>query len=437
MLCRFKKCLRLISFTAIALALVACSRDTFTVTAQPGPNGTISPSTPQSVGRKKTMSFTVTPASGYGIESVTGCNGILSGNTFTTGPINADCMVSATFAAAEMDAQRLFSEYNRSVVIVEMFDHNGERLKQGSGFIVRNDGLVATNHHVIQESRYIRIRRGSAVLEFERVVNMDEEHDLVLLQVKNTDLHAVRLGDLDKSSIGEKVFVISSPRGFENSISDGILSSVRDIMPGIRLLQITAPISPGSSGGPVFNKMGEVIGIATIQWKDAQNLNFAVSVNALRDMIPDTPSAASSPAQTQQGHVNPDSELLAFADNFCRVVGTRNVNLILSYYDDRVDYYAKGFVGKSFIRKDKESYFKHWTTVISKIDGKPKILEGPDTNTRIIQFRSDFLVENEKKTVTGKANNALTLRRVDGRWKIVGEKQQTLYSDKKDIQPKN
>jgi S1-C subfamily serine protease len=87
------------------------------------------------------------------------------------------------------------------------------------------------------------------------------------------------------SDVGKKVYVISCPQGLENTISDGILSGVREIDPKRKILQITTPVSEGSSGGPVFNKNGEVIGIAKFLIKEAQNLNFAMPVNLIKDRI--------------------------------------------------------------------------------------------------------------------------------------------------------
>lgn len=86
-------------------------------------------------------------------------------------------------------------------------------------------------------------------------------------------------------SVGEKVYVISSPKGLENTISEGILSGIREIDPKRKIIQITAPVSEGSSGGPVFNKNGEVIGIATFLLKEAQNINFAMPANLIKDKI--------------------------------------------------------------------------------------------------------------------------------------------------------
>ncbi len=111
------------------------------------------------------------------------------------------------------------------------------------------------------------------------------QNDLVILKAKAKNLPFVKIGDINKINIGEKVYVISSPEGLENTVSDGILSGIRDITSERKILQITAPVSSGSSGGPVFNKNGEVIGIATFIIKEAQNLNFAMPVDLIKNKI--------------------------------------------------------------------------------------------------------------------------------------------------------
>jgi tetratricopeptide (TPR) repeat protein len=118
------------------------------------------------------------------------------------------------------------------------------------------------------------------------LLHIDKENDLVILKAKGKDLPAVKIGDIAKMNIGEKVYVISSPQGLENTISDGILSGIRDIEgTNKKILQITAPVSKGSSGGAVFNKDGEIIGIATFIIEEAQNLNFAMPVNVIKGKI--------------------------------------------------------------------------------------------------------------------------------------------------------
>jgi len=183
------------------------------------------------------------------------------------------------------DADKIFKDNSKAVVVVVTFDEEGELLSQGSGFIVRADGVIVTNYHVISLAKDIKVKAGDKVLDIEGLIHTDKENDLVILKAKGEKLPVVKFGDATKVNVGEKVYVISSPEGLENTISDGLLSGIREITSDKKVLQITAPISPGSSGGPVFNKDGEVIGIATFLIKEAQNLNFAMPVNLVRDKI--------------------------------------------------------------------------------------------------------------------------------------------------------
>lgn len=183
------------------------------------------------------------------------------------------------------DADRIFKENNKAVVVIVTYDKKGESISQGSGFIVRQDGAIVTNYHVIDDAGEIAVKVGDKVLKVEGLLHIDKENDIVILKVKGENLQTVKIGDVEKLNVGEKVYVISSPQGLENRISDGILSGIREITPQRKILQITAPISKGSSGGPVFNKSGEVVGIATYILEEAQNLNFAMPVNLIRDKI--------------------------------------------------------------------------------------------------------------------------------------------------------
>jgi len=183
------------------------------------------------------------------------------------------------------DADIIFKENSKAVVVIVTYDSQGNAIAQGSGFIVEANGAVATNYHVISNAKDIKIKAGSKVLGVEGFLFIDKENDIVILKTDGDGLPTVKIGDIAKANIGEKVYVIGSPQGLENTISDGILSGIRDITPERKVLQITAPISAGSSGGPVFNKDGEVIGIATFLIKEAQNLNFAMPVNLIKDNI--------------------------------------------------------------------------------------------------------------------------------------------------------
>ena len=178
-----------------------------------------------------------------------------------------------------------------ATVYLEMQDSNGLSLGFGSGFFVW-DNLIATNYHVIEGAA-----RGTAKLvgqfstyTIEGVTATDKTNDLALLKVTVSGIKPLPLGDSDDVKIGETVYVAGNPKGLEGTFSDGIISSRRDPYTKERL-QMTAPISPGSSGGPVLNSKGEVIGISFMTLVGGQNLNFAIPSRYLTELLPESKPA--------------------------------------------------------------------------------------------------------------------------------------------------
>ena len=198
------------------------------------------------------------------------------GDTINTTPVQTDL-------PAEDIAEKALS----ATVYLEMQDKNGETLGIGSGFFVKPN-LIATNYHVIEGAA-----KGTAKLvgkfttyNIEGATATDKDNDLTLLKVTANDIKPLCLGDSDKVRIGETVYVAGNPKGLEGTVSDGIISSLRDEDTKERL-QMTAPISKGSSGGPVLNRKGEVIGVSFAGHRalDAQNLNFAIPSKYLKELL--------------------------------------------------------------------------------------------------------------------------------------------------------
>jgi tetratricopeptide (TPR) repeat protein len=164
-----------------------------------------------------------------------------------------------------------------SAVAIETFDARGEKLSRGSGFFI-DVNRVVTNRHVIEGAYRAEVHLNSGrTFPVKNVIAVDAEGDVALLRV-DAPASLVRPLSLDRTSPqeGESVVVIGNPFGLEGSVTNGIVSAVRDI-PGFgRIIQITAPISPGSSGSPVVNMQGQVIGVATLQITGGQSVNFAI-----------------------------------------------------------------------------------------------------------------------------------------------------------------
>lgn len=171
-----------------------------------------------------------------------------------------------------------------SVVLLTMNDKNGNPMSLGSGFVIQKD-VVATNLHVIRgaTSGTAKLVGQNGEVGLDGVIALDEKHDLVLLK---TSLNPPALAINDKASaeVGETIFAVGNPQGLEGTFSQGIVSGLRNTPEG-RWIQITAPISPGSSGGPVLNSLGEVIGIAVATLKSGQNINFAIPVSVLSELM--------------------------------------------------------------------------------------------------------------------------------------------------------
>ena len=178
-----------------------------------------------------------------------------------------------------------------ATVYLEMQDSNGLPLGFGSGFFV-GDNLIATNYHVIEGAA-----RGTAKLvgqfstyTIEGVTATDQTNDLALLKVTMSGIKPLPLGNSSDVKIGETVYVAGNPRGLEGTFSNGIISSRRDPYTTERL-QMTAPISPGSSGGPVLNSKGEVIGVSFMTLVGGQNLNFAIPSRYLTELLTESKPA--------------------------------------------------------------------------------------------------------------------------------------------------
>jgi tetratricopeptide (TPR) repeat protein len=164
-----------------------------------------------------------------------------------------------------------------SAVAIETFDARGERLSRGSGFFIESDRVV-TNRHVIEGAYRADVHTSTGnVYVVKGVLAIDAEGDLAVLKI-DMPVAAIRPLPLDRTSPqeGESIVVIGNPLGLEGSVTNGIVSAVRDIPTFGRIIQITAPISSGSSGSPVVNMQGQVIGIATLQITGGQSVNFAI-----------------------------------------------------------------------------------------------------------------------------------------------------------------
>lgn len=188
------------------------------------------------------------------------------------------CSLFLPLVRAEEALSQLVERIAPSTVIVFAYDEKGTLTSQGSGFFVSKSGHIITARHVLFGAHRARAKTSDGkVYQITKIVAEDERADLVraVVDIPEKLVRPLPVGTSIPKA-GERIVVVGSPLGLEQTVSEGIVSAVREI-PGFgTLIQITAPLSPGSSGSPVVNMQGEVVGVATFQITEGQNLNFAI-----------------------------------------------------------------------------------------------------------------------------------------------------------------
>jgi serine protease Do len=242
-------------------------------------------------GVKPTPIGAPTPASGPTGSATAPAAPPASASTSVAADAGATARDAGAGARAERSPADLFRELAPAVVTI-VTKGSGEE-SGGTGFFLDGEGTVATNHHVISGADEARIKLFSGTWVETKDVEVladDLTNDLALLRIRAKEtLKAVDLGDSDGVTVGEHVISIGNPLGLEHTLTDGLVSA-RRMYEGRAFIQMSAPVSPGNSGGPLFNMRGDVIGVTTAQvagglFGRAQNLNLAVPVNQLKSMI--------------------------------------------------------------------------------------------------------------------------------------------------------
>ena len=162
--------------------------------------------------------------------------------------------------------EEIFEMYNKSIVVIYPVDFNGQVTGQGSGVILKDKGLLITNFHVFSGAEKMIVVHGDDTLNYDGIIGVDVDKDIVIARLEGYECSNIPVGNSDEIKVGEEVYAIGSPLGLENTITKGIVSGYRKSLGEIKstLIQIDASLSPGSSGGAIFNSKGEIIGITAL-----------------------------------------------------------------------------------------------------------------------------------------------------------------------------
>ena len=190
---------------------------------------------------------------------------------------------NTTTSHTKMSGTDVFQKYGSAVFTIEVPSTDGTQYSQGSGFFINNQGLAVSNYHVLKdgqlENASITIPGSTAKYKINHIVKSDKENDYVVFSVNCSDNNFIPIATT-KPNVGEKVYAIGSPKGFNNTFSSGEISQWR----GENLIQTTVMIDHGSSGGALINEFGYVVGITsgTFDSKSVANLNYAISIDVIK-----------------------------------------------------------------------------------------------------------------------------------------------------------
>ncbi len=182
-----------------------------------------------------------------------------------------------SYSLAQEGVADVVKRSSDAVVLIVISNSAGQETALGSGFLVSADGEIVTNYHVIKEahSAIVKLSNG-AFFPVSGILASDANKDLAIIKVNGKNLPFLVLGDMEKVHVGDHVVAIGSPLGFEGTVSDGIVSAIRDVA-SQKWIQTTAPVSHGNSGGPLLDMNDHVVGVITwgVNLELGQNLNFA------------------------------------------------------------------------------------------------------------------------------------------------------------------
>ena len=187
--------------------------------------------------------------------------------------------------AADKTAELLAKDKRSSIVVITQEGRQGKISGTGTGFVISEDGLIATCAHVIGESRPITVRFANGKeYEVKEIFAWDRKLDLAILKIEEKDLIALNLAKANTAKQGAEVIAMGNPQGLEFSVVRGIISGLREI-DGSSLIQIAIPIEPGNSGGPLMDRKGNVHGILNMKSAITENLGFAIPIEGLMRLL--------------------------------------------------------------------------------------------------------------------------------------------------------
>ncbi|HXO97793.1 MAG TPA: S1C family serine protease [Chthoniobacterales bacterium] len=311
-----------------------------------------------------------------------------------------------------------------AVVEIVTTDEHGN-VVTGTGFFITSEGLLLTNYHVIKNARTVGARTPSGAYypftgDWIRLPNVD----IAMLKFKANDVPYLLLDSNVQVEEGERVLVIGSPEGLQGTVSDGLVAAIRE---NGQYIQITAPISHGSSGSPVLNEQGQVIGVATSMLVDGQNLNFAISSGAIglamNEWASNTASAKATPERKSNAaelSEHTQTVIEQFVVDYIKAGESADVNQRNQYFAPVVSrFYEHTNYSRSQIRTSDQQYYRKWPVRSYLLIGGTFAVQEDGDLIYVTQVFS-WTVMNPHQRLSGKSKLFCTMRfSTDGGMQII------------------
>ncbi len=258
------------------------------------------------IGTTKTVKWSSSDKTIATVSSSGIVTGLKKGTVKITAAVDSQKYISTiAVELKELTAEEIYEKCSKATVEI-IAEIAGDKYNLGSGFFL-DDGTVVTNFHVVAGADRMQvITYGNKVYEVEQVLGYDADIDLIVLKInsQNESLNENSEG----ITVGEEIYILGSPLGLTGTFADGMVSSASRKIENVDYIQVTAPMSPGNSGGPLLNKYGEVMGINTWQYADGQNLNFSINIEEVNNVSTDNPLSMSQFYQLTQNYINESDE---------------------------------------------------------------------------------------------------------------------------------
>jgi serine protease Do len=185
-----------------------------------------------------------------------------------------------------LTAEEVYQKALKSTVEIVAATADGN-YNLGSGFFIDN-GIIVTNYHVVGETYDMEVQTyDGTIYDVQQVLGYDKDIDIAILKVNSNNESLVN--NQEGITVGQSIYILGSPLGLTGTFASGMVSSASRVADGVDYIQVTAPMSPGNSGGPLLNKYGEVMGINSWQYADGQNLNFSINISEVDKIKTDSP----------------------------------------------------------------------------------------------------------------------------------------------------